>query len=71
MGNSLAVRLPAAVVVALELKQGDHINIHLVGTRAFEVAREPGREELLARLQHFRGRMPADFVFDHEEENGR
>ena len=32
-GNSLAVRLPAAVVDALELKEGDEIEIHVAGTR--------------------------------------
>ena len=28
-GNSLAVRLPAAVVEALRLKEGDEIDIHV------------------------------------------
>jgi antitoxin MazE len=28
-GNSLAIRLPAAVVEALELKAGDDIEIHI------------------------------------------
>ncbi|TIX53549.1 MAG: AbrB/MazE/SpoVT family DNA-binding domain-containing protein, partial [Mesorhizobium sp.] len=28
-GNSLAVRLPAVVVEALELKEGDEIEIHV------------------------------------------
>ena len=32
-GNSLAVRLPAAVVEALELKEGDEIEIHVAGAR--------------------------------------
>ena len=32
-GNSLAVRLPAAVVDALELKEGDDIEIHVVDER--------------------------------------
>jgi len=41
-GNSLAVRLPAAVVEALELKQGDDIEIHVADARAFAVARNPG-----------------------------
>jgi antitoxin component of MazEF toxin-antitoxin module len=30
-GNSLAVRLPAAVVDALKLKEGDEIEIHVAG----------------------------------------
>ena len=35
-GNSLAVRLPAAVVDALQLKEGDSIEIEVAGTRRFE-----------------------------------
>ncbi len=70
-GNSLAVRLPAAVVEALELKAGDQIEIHAAGARDFAVARMPGREELLARLRGFRGRLPAGFKFDRDEVNGR
>jgi antitoxin MazE len=32
-GNSLAVRLPAAVVEALELKEGDEIETHVADGR--------------------------------------
>lgn len=70
-GNSLAVRLPVAVVEALTLKEGDEIEIHVVGARAFEVKKRPGRGELLARLRRFRGRLPADFKFDRLEANER
>jgi antitoxin MazE len=70
-GNSLAVRLPAAVVEALELRDGDEIEIHVAGAREFTVARKPGREELLKRLRTFRGRLPADFKFDRDEANAR
>jgi antitoxin MazE len=69
-GNSLAVRLPASVVDALELKEGDEIEIHVADEREFGVSRKPGREELLERLRAFRGRLPADFKFDREEANG-
>jgi len=68
-GNSLAVRLPAALVEALELREGDEIEIHV--SRALAVARKPGREELLKRLRAFRGRLPADFKFDRDEANAR
>jgi antitoxin MazE len=68
-GNSLAVRLPAAVVEALQLKEGDVIEIHVADRREFAVSRKPGREELLKRLRTFRGRLPADFKFDREEAN--
>jgi antitoxin MazE len=70
-GNSLAVRLPSAVVDALELKEGDDIEIHVIGAREFAVTRKPGRQELLRRLRAFRGRLPADFKFDRDEANAR
>lgn len=70
-GNSLAIRLPAAVVEALELKEGDEIEIHVADARELSVARKPGREELLKRLRAFRGRLPADFTFDRDEANAR
>ena len=43
-GNSLAVRLPAIVVEALGLKEGDEIEIHVANARQFGVARKPGRD---------------------------
>jgi len=70
-GNSLAVRLPAAVVEALELKEGDTIEIHVAGARSFQVAKAPSSRELLARLRKYRGRMPATFKFDRMEANER
>jgi antitoxin component of MazEF toxin-antitoxin module len=42
VGNSLAVRLPAIVVEALGLKEGDEIEIHVTDGRRFGVARKPG-----------------------------
>ena len=58
-GNSLAVRLPAAVVEALGLREGDQVAIQVAGKRAFEVSKAPGNRELLVRLRKFRGRLPA------------
>jgi antitoxin MazE len=70
-GNSLAVRLPASVVEALDLKPGDSIDIHVKGDRSFAIERAPGARELLARLRKYRGRLPADFKFDRLEANER
>jgi len=39
-GNSLAVRLPTAVVDALGLKEGDEIEISIARKREFKVARD-------------------------------
>jgi antitoxin MazE len=70
-GNSLAVRLPASVVEALGLKDGDQVEIQVAGKHAFAVARAPGERELLARLRKFRGRLPKNFKFDRLEANER
>ena len=70
-GNSLAIRLPAAVVAVLGLKEGDEIEIHVADERRLAVARKPGRADLLQRLRSFRGRLPADFKFDRDEANAR
>jgi antitoxin MazE len=70
-GNSLAVRLPAAVVEALKLHEGDDIEIHVAGARAFEIAKRPSAIALLKRLRKFRGRLPADFKFDRLVANER
>ena len=70
-GNSLAVRLPAALVEALQLKEGDDIEIHVADERVFAIARKPSKEDRLKRLRAFRGRLPADFKFDRDEANAR
>ena len=59
-GNSLAIRLPAAVVQALELKEGDEVEVHVVGDCAFGIDRDRSRERALARIRAFRKQLPAD-----------
>jgi antitoxin MazE len=70
-GNSLAVRIPKAVVDGLNLKSGDEIQVALVGRHLIEVSRKPTAAELLEGLRKFRGMLPADFKFDREEANKR
>jgi antitoxin MazE len=70
-GNSLAVRLPAAVVQALGLEEGDDIELHVADRRELEVARKPDRDELVQTLRCYRGRLPEDFKFDRDEANAR
>jgi len=70
-GNSLAIRIPASVVEALALKPGDEVVVRIGGEREFALSRKPSREDLLHRLRAFRGRLPADFVFDRDEANER
>jgi antitoxin MazE len=70
-GNSLAIRLPAIVVEALNLKEGDEIDIAVAGTREIDITKKPSRKELIERLKQYEGRLPADFKFDRDEANER
>jgi antitoxin MazE len=68
-GSSLAVRLPAAVVEALGLKEGDEIEV--VGDRAFDVELDRSRERALALIRSLRNPLPSDWKFDRDEANAR
>ena len=70
-GNSLAVRLPAAVVEILQLEDGDEIEIRVDDPRTLTVAKKPGIEEMLARVRKLRGAVPKGFRFDRDEANER
>jgi len=70
-GNSLAIRLPTAVVDALALKEGDQIEIRIAADRVFEVRRDPSKQLALARLRKLRRPLPPGFVFDREEAHAR
>ena len=70
-GNSLAVRLPADVVDALELKEGDQIEIRVASDREFEVSRDRSRQKALERLRRLRRPLPAGFTFHREEVHER
>jgi antitoxin MazE len=70
-GNSLAIRLPAAIVKALELKEGDDIEIRVAGEKAFEVSRDESRQRALETLRKLRRPFPPGFVFDREEAHER
>jgi antitoxin MazE len=70
-GNSLAVRLPRAVVDALHLKEGDDIEISVASKREFKVTRDRSKEKALEQLRQMRWSFPADFRFNREETNER
>ncbi len=70
-GNSLAVRLPTALVEALELKDGDRIELRIAGARGIEISRDRSRKEAVERLRRLRRPLPAGFIFDREEANER
>lgn len=73
-GNSLAVRLPKALVERLNLKEGDEIDSEVVEAalaKADAEALERRRDEALERMAARRRPLPADYKFDREEANAR
>lgn len=70
-GNSLAVRLPDAVVKALKLKTGDEIEIVVTGLRQFQVGRDRSRDRALERLRTLKKPLPKGFRFQRDEANAR
>ena len=70
-GNSLAVRIPAEVAAALDLAEGDQIQIRIAGKRKFEIARDRSIENALKRIRRLRRPLPPGFKFDRWEANER
>ena len=70
-GDSLAVRLPAAVVEVLGLKEGDEIEIEIAGERTLRVGRDRKREEALERLRALAWKLPPGFKFSRDDANER
>lgn len=70
-GNSLAIRLPSTVVEGLDLKEGDEIEIEIAGSRRFQVGRDKGRQNALARLRALKKPLPKGFRFSRDDANAR
>jgi antitoxin MazE len=70
-GNSLAIRLPASVVEALALKEGDEVEVNVVGDRAFDIDRDQTRERALVRIRALAKPLPAGWRFDRDDANAR
>lgn len=73
-GNSLAVRLPKALVERLHLKEGDEIDgeaIEKALAAADREALERRRDEAMKLVAARRRPLPRDYAFDREEANAR
>jgi len=70
-GNSLAVRIPARVAEALNLREGDEVDIRIAGERAFDIELDRSREKALARIRALRKPLPPGWKFDRDEANAR
>ena len=70
-GNSLAVRLPAALVEAQRIEEGDEIEL-IPGDRGkFEVSPDERRRQALEEMRRLSVPLPAGYKFDREEANAR
>ncbi len=69
-GNSLAVRLPAELVRALGLREGDEVSLR-AEAGGFAIAREARPDEVLFQLRRFRGRLNAAERLTRDEANER
>jgi len=70
-GNSLAVRLPKALVEALNLSPGDGLNVVETSTGQIAVEKVDRRAEFLRQADQFRIRLPEGYKFDRDEANER
>jgi len=70
-GNSLAIRIPSVVVEALQLKEGDEVEVTVAGLRHLSVDRDRKREKALETLRRLARPFPRGWQFDREEANER
>ena len=71
-GNSLAVRLPKALVEQLGLKEGDEVNVVAAKDGIIEVeTKEDQRQRALDRMAARNWTLPPDYKFDRDEANER
>ena len=70
-GNSLAIRLPAAVVEALALKEGDDIEVCISDDRTFTINRDQKRVAALESIRRLRRPLPSGWSFDRDDANER
>jgi len=70
-GNSLAVRLPKALVDSMRLAAGDDLEIVEASRDRIAVRKAERRAEALARMASRGWTEPPDYRFDREEANAR
>lgn len=70
-GNSLAVRLPKALVEALNLSPGDELNVVEASKGQIGVQKVDKRAEFLRQVEQFKFPLPEGYKFDRDEANER
>ena len=71
-GNSLAVRLPKALVDQLGLKEGDELNVVAANSDTIEIeTKKARRQRALDNLATRKWTLPDGYRFDRDEANER
>ncbi len=70
-GNSLAVRLPKALVDELHLAPGDELSIVAASKNEIVVEKRDRRAEFLKAMEQFNWPAPEGYKFDRDEANDR
>ena len=70
-GNSLAIRIPAQVAEALDLREGDEVAVRVAGDRTFELERDQSRRHAVDRLRQLSKPLPAGWSFSRDEASER
>lgn len=70
-GNSLAVRLPASIVEAMGLREGDDVELTFNSASHIEIARKSRKQEALEAIAAMRWELPPGYQFDRDEANAR
>ncbi len=70
-GDSLAVRLPKALVESLGLAAGDELNVVAASKTEIVVEKRDRRAEFLKAMEAFRWPAPEGYTFDRDEANER
>jgi antitoxin MazE len=70
-GNSLAVRLPKAMVDEMGLKPGDELQVVEASKSKITVEKRDKRAEFLKQIEQFRFPLPEGYKFDRDEANER
>ena len=70
-GNSLAIRLPKALVEDLGLKPGDELELVAATSKRVVVAKDERRRLAVERMRERAWPMPEGYVFNRDEANAR
>lgn len=70
-GNSLAVRLPKALVEKLGLKEGDDVDVTATDAQTIVLSKCDDKGDFIVKLRVLQKPKPAGFVWNRDDANTR